>query len=154
MTLSNSKICKIQDCHWLDLNQKYFRTTQNTLVTAEFTGERIGGKCARCSRFRWRRQKPFSSHCMVSHRVHPWSLPVSHSSSRRRKVLKSTLSVQHQPTSSYTCCGPMCRSCCRKRQTSEPHTTSQPISLSSVRSSAMASQFLLLLRLIHHTCVM
>ena len=51
----------------------------------------------------------FSSHCIVSNQGHPWSLPASHSSSRWRKVPKSKPCLQHQPTCSCTCCGPICR---------------------------------------------
>ena len=84
----------------------------------------------------------FSSHCMVSHRRHPWSMSASYSSLRRRNVPKSKPRLQHQPSCSSTCCGPICR----KRQTSKCHLTSQLISLSSARSG-MVSLLLSLLRL-------
>ena len=85
----------------------------------------------------------FSSHCMVSHRRHPWSTSASYSSLRRRRnVPKSKPRLQHQPSCSSTCCWPFCR----KGQTSKCHLTSQLISLSSARSG-MVSLLLSLLRL-------
>ena len=47
--------------------------------------------------------------------------------------------LQHHPVCSCTRCGPICRSRCRKRQTSKPHLTGQPISLSSTSRSVMPS---------------
>ena len=76
------------------------------------------------------------------------------SSSRRRKGPKSKPYFQHKRTDSFTCRGPICKSFCGNRQTSKPHLTSQPISLSLARRSGMASQFLLLLTLIYVHSVM
>ena len=50
-------------------------------------------------------------------RGHPGRLPASYSSSRRRTVPKSKPCLKQQPTCSRTCSEPICRWCCRKRQT-------------------------------------
>ena len=66
---------------------------------------------------------------------------------KKKKSPKVKALPQHQLIYSSTCCGPICRPCCGKQQTSKPHLTSQPISHSSAKRSGMASQLLLLLRL-------
>ena len=111
----------------------------NTLVTDESSGYCTGG--------RWRDtggsdgKNRFSSHCMVSHREHPWLLPVSQYSSISRNGPKSEPCLQHQPPSLCTYCGQI------YKQTSKPHMTSQPMSLCSARRSEIGSKLILLARL-------
>ena len=66
---------------------------------------------------------------------------------KKKKSPKVKALLQHQLTCSSICCGPICRPCCGKWQTSKPHLTSQPVSHSLARRSRMAFQLLLLLRL-------
>ena len=94
-------------------------------------------------RIRWRLQTPF----FIAFHSQPPEISMESACftqfTKNKKVPKSKPCLQHQPNCSCTCCGPMCRSRCGKRQTSKPHLTSQPISLSSAGRSGMTSCYCL-----------
>ena len=63
---------------------------------------------------------------------------------QNKKTQKSWLFLQHLPICYSTCCGPICRRCCGKRQMSMDDPMNRTTSPTSGGSSAMAFLFLVI----------
>jgi len=111
----------------------------NTLLTGDLPGMyTVLGRWAPRRRIWWRRQNV--------HRT-VWSATGdNHGVCPLHQEEDKSQSQILPPTCSCTFCGPICRSRCGKRQTSEPRLVSQKVSLSSAGISGMTSPLLLLHR--------